>query len=62
MCVFSLFLQNALEVYVCEIIIDAIKHSFLAKFNEIKPVAYSEFLEDLCKQVIFFPCYYDMSI
>jgi hypothetical protein len=35
----------------CEVLIDAIKHSFLAKFNEIKPVAYSEFLEDLSKQV-----------
>jgi hypothetical protein len=31
----------------CEVFIDAIKHSFLAKFSEIKPVAYSEFLEAL---------------
>ena len=31
--------------------IDIIKHSFIAKFNDIKPIAYSEFLEDLCKQV-----------
>jgi Eukaryotic membrane protein family len=59
-CVFVL-LQNALEVYVCEILIDAIKHSFLAKFNEIKPVAYSEFLEDLCKQVIYFSSYCAIS-
>lgn len=44
-------LQNALLVYVCEMLIDIIKHSFLAKFNDIKPIAYSEFLEDLCKQV-----------
>ena len=43
--------------------IDIIKHSFIAKFNDIKPIAYSEFLEDLCKQVsnqpsniIFFLC------
>ncbi|KAJ4762649.1 Protein POLLEN DEFECTIVE IN GUIDANCE 1 [Rhynchospora pubera] len=48
----SSFFWNALEVYVCEILIDAIKHSFLAKFNEIKPVAYSEFLEDLCRQIL----------
>jgi len=33
-------------------VIDIIKHSFIAKFNDIKPIAYSEFLEDLCKQVI----------
>jgi hypothetical protein len=33
--------------FLCEVLIDAIKHSFLAKFNEIKPVAYSEFLEAL---------------
>ncbi|KAJ6839840.1 putative mannose-6-phosphate isomerase 1 [Iris pallida] len=33
-------------------LIDAVKHSFLAKFNEIKYAAYSEFLEDLCKQVL----------
>lgn len=44
-------LQNALLVFVCEMLIDIIKHSFLAKFNDIKPIAYSEFLEDLCKQV-----------
>ena len=43
--------QNILLVYVCEMIIDIIKHSFIAKFNDIKPIAYSEFLEDLCKQV-----------
>ncbi|KAJ3672836.1 hypothetical protein LUZ60_006210 [Juncus effusus] len=49
---FDTFIWNALEVFVCEIIIDSIKHSFLAKFNEIKPVAYSEFLEDLCKQIL----------
>jgi hypothetical protein len=45
------FVQNASLVFMCEVLIDAIKHSFLAKFNEIKPVAYSEFLEDLSKQV-----------
>ncbi|MQL95097.1 hypothetical protein Taro_027760 [Colocasia esculenta] len=49
---FGSFLTNALLVYVCEIFIDATKHSFLAKFNEIKPIAYSEFLEDLCKQTL----------
>lgn len=38
-------------VYICEIMIDTIKHSFIAKFNDIKPIAFSEFLEDLCRQV-----------
>lgn len=37
--------------YVCKLIIDIIKHSFIAKFNDMKPITYSEFLEDLCKQV-----------
>lgn len=37
----------------CEVFIDMIKHSFLTKFNEIKPDTYSEFLEDLSKQVTF---------
>ncbi|OQU91101.1 hypothetical protein SORBI_3001G114200 [Sorghum bicolor] len=49
---FDSFLTNASLVFLCEVVIDAIKHSFLAKFNEIKPVAYSEFLEDLCKQIL----------
>ncbi|CAN6309606.1 unnamed protein product [Urochloa humidicola] len=49
---FDSFLINASLVFLCEVLIDAIKHSFLAKFNEIKPVAYSEFLEDLCKQIL----------
>ncbi|CAK9137452.1 unnamed protein product [Ilex paraguariensis] len=47
---FESFLFNALLVYVCEMMIDIIKHSFIAKFNDIKPIAFSEFLEDLCKQ------------
>nr|KYP69647.1 Protein TAPT1 isogeny [Cajanus cajan] len=49
---FESFLVNILLVYVCEMIIDIIKHSFIAKFNDIKPIAYSEFLEDLCKQTL----------
>lgn len=49
--IFFYILQNALLVYICEMVIDIIKHSFIAKFNGIKPIAYSEFLEDLCKQV-----------
>ncbi|XP_027332730.1 protein POLLEN DEFECTIVE IN GUIDANCE 1-like isoform X2 [Abrus precatorius] len=49
---FESFLNNILLVYVCEMIIDIIKHSFIAKFNDIKPITYSEFLEDLCKQTL----------
>ncbi|KAK9065056.1 hypothetical protein SSX86_016439 [Deinandra increscens subsp. villosa] len=49
---FENFLYNALVVYICELMIDLIKHSFVAKFNEIKPIVYSEFLEDLCKQTL----------
>ncbi|KAL6543871.1 hypothetical protein OROGR_010368 [Orobanche gracilis] len=44
------FIYNALVVYICEVMIDIVKHSFIAKFNDIKPIAFSEFLEDLCKQ------------
>lgn len=44
-------LQNATTVFFCEMMIDIIKHSFLAKFNDIKPIAYSEFLQALCEQV-----------
>ncbi|CAI9761946.1 unnamed protein product [Fraxinus pennsylvanica] len=49
---FESFLSNALVVYLCEVMIDVIKHSFIAKFNDIKPIAFSEFLEDLCKQTL----------
>uniref|UniRef100_A0A2P2JF07 Protein POLLEN DEFECTIVE IN GUIDANCE 1 n=1 Tax=Rhizophora mucronata TaxID=61149 RepID=A0A2P2JF07_RHIMU len=49
---FESFLFNALMVFLCEMLIDIIKHSFLAKFNDIKPIAYSEFLEDLCNQTL----------
>ncbi|KAM0867034.1 hypothetical protein ACQ4PT_042267 [Festuca glaucescens] len=49
---FDSFLINASLVFMCEVLIDAVKHSFLAKFNEIKPIAYSEFLEDLSKQIL----------
>uniref|UniRef100_A0A161ZHW4 Protein POLLEN DEFECTIVE IN GUIDANCE 1 n=1 Tax=Daucus carota subsp. sativus TaxID=79200 RepID=A0A161ZHW4_DAUCS len=47
---FEKFLFNASMVYICEIMIDTIKHSFIAKFNDIKPIVFSEFLEDLCRQ------------
>ncbi|KNA11813.1 hypothetical protein SOVF_131650 [Spinacia oleracea] len=49
---FGNFLSNALLVYFSEMVIDIIKHSFIAKFNDIKPIVYSEFLEDLCKQTM----------
>ncbi|KAL3851038.1 hypothetical protein ACJIZ3_012920 [Penstemon smallii] len=49
---FESFLCNALVVYICEVMIDIIKHSFVAKFNDIKPIAFSEFLEDLCNQML----------
>ncbi|XP_051149007.1 protein POLLEN DEFECTIVE IN GUIDANCE 1-like [Andrographis paniculata] len=49
---FESFLSNVLVVYICEVMIDVIKHSFVAKFNGIKPLAFSEFLEDLCKQTL----------
>ncbi|XP_074324720.1 protein POLLEN DEFECTIVE IN GUIDANCE 1-like [Apium graveolens] len=47
---FEKFLVNASMVYICEIMIDIIKHSFIAKFNDIKPIVFSEFLEDLYRQ------------
>ncbi|KAK4351353.1 hypothetical protein RND71_030666 [Anisodus tanguticus] len=49
---FGSFICNALVVYLGEMAIDIIKHSFIAKFNNIKPIAFSEFLEDLCKQTL----------
>ncbi|XP_057777649.1 protein POLLEN DEFECTIVE IN GUIDANCE 1 [Salvia miltiorrhiza] len=49
---FESFLCNALVVYICEVMIDIIKHSFISKFNGLKPIAFSEFLEDLCKQTL----------
>ncbi|XP_073022342.1 protein POLLEN DEFECTIVE IN GUIDANCE 1-like isoform X2 [Primulina eburnea] len=49
---FASFISNALVVYFFEVMIDVIKHSFVAKFNDIKPIAFSEFLEDLCKQTL----------
>ncbi|XP_050233817.1 protein POLLEN DEFECTIVE IN GUIDANCE 1 [Mercurialis annua] len=49
---FESFLINAMTVFLCEMLIDIIKHSFLAKFNDIKPISYSEFLEELCNQTL----------
>ncbi|MED6156719.1 Protein POLLEN DEFTIVE IN GUIDANCE 1 [Stylosanthes scabra] len=46
------FLINILLVFLCEMAIDIVKHSFIAKFNNIKPIAFSEFLEALCKQTL----------
>ncbi|TKY59327.1 POLLEN DEFECTIVE IN GUIDANCE 1 [Spatholobus suberectus] len=49
---FESFISNILLVYLFEMAIDVIKHSFIAKFNNITPIAYSEFLEVLCKQTL----------
>lgn len=49
---FISFISNILLVYVFEMAIDVIKHSFISKFNNISPIAYSEFLEVLCKQTL----------
>ncbi|CAH8386531.1 unnamed protein product [Eruca vesicaria subsp. sativa] len=49
---FGNFIYNASMVFFCEMMIDIIKHSFLAKFNDIRPIAYSEFLQDLCEQTL----------
>ncbi|XP_044491139.1 protein POLLEN DEFECTIVE IN GUIDANCE 1-like isoform X2 [Mangifera indica] len=49
---FKSFVINALMVFIGEMLVDIIKHSFLAKFNGIKPITYSEYLEDLCKQTL----------
>ncbi|EOA33787.1 hypothetical protein CARUB_v10019980mg [Capsella rubella] len=49
---FGNFISNATTVFFCEMMIDIIKHSFLAKFNDIKPIAYSEFLQALCEQTL----------
>lgn len=49
---FKNFLFDTLVVFVSEMLIDIIKHSFIAKFNDIKPVAFSEYLEDLCQQTL----------
>lgn len=46
------FAWNAGMVFLCEVLVDVIKHAFLAKFNEIKPAAYSDFLLALCKQTL----------
>ncbi|CAN6937735.1 unnamed protein product, partial [Brassica oleracea] len=46
------FIYNATMVFFCEMMIDIIKHSFLAKFNGIRPIAYSEFLQALCEQTL----------
>ncbi|KAJ7570627.1 hypothetical protein O6H91_01G129100 [Diphasiastrum complanatum] len=49
------FMFNATMVLACEVLVDVIKHSFLAKFNDIKPVAFSDFLQALCKQTLNLP-------
>ncbi|RDX65259.1 Protein POLLEN DEFECTIVE IN GUIDANCE 1, partial [Mucuna pruriens] len=49
---FESFIINILLIYLFEMAIDVIKHSFIAKFNNITPIAYSEFLEVLCKQTL----------
>ncbi|KAG6547013.1 hypothetical protein Mapa_011630 [Marchantia paleacea] len=46
------FFYNAGMVFFCEMIVDVIKHSFLAKFNEVKPATYSQFLQALCTQTL----------
>ena len=41
-------LKHFALVIAIEVVVDILKHSFLGKFNEVKPGIYSEFLRDLC--------------
>ncbi|XP_024524348.1 protein POLLEN DEFECTIVE IN GUIDANCE 1 [Selaginella moellendorffii] len=47
----QLFFYHAAMVMFCESFVDLIKHSFLAKVNQVMPAAYTEFLEMLCEQI-----------
>ncbi|CAI5461145.1 unnamed protein product [Closterium sp. Yama58-4] len=54
----SFFIRNVCTVWGCEMLVDNLKHSFLAKFNEIKPETYSDFLLSLCRQVLEDRCHH----
>ncbi|EFJ17300.1 hypothetical protein SELMODRAFT_420990 [Selaginella moellendorffii] len=47
----QLFFYHAAMVMFCESFVDLVKHSFLAKVNQVMPAAYTEFLEMLCEQI-----------
>ncbi|KAI9294513.1 DUF747-domain-containing protein [Neoconidiobolus thromboides FSU 785] len=46
---FDLFLSPAAIILICEILVDWIKHSFVTKFNHIRPTVYTRYLDILCK-------------
>ncbi|KAF3556280.1 hypothetical protein F2Q69_00012531 [Brassica cretica] len=49
---FGNFICNATMVFFCEMMIDIMKHSFIAMFNGMKPIAHSEFLQALYEQTL----------
>ena len=51
LCLWSEDVQNVVGVWASEVIVDVLKHAFLAKFNDLSPDVYSSFLLSMCKQV-----------
>ncbi|KAL2905870.1 Protein POLLEN DEFECTIVE IN GUIDANCE 1 [Bienertia sinuspersici] len=49
------FLSNALLVYFSEVAIDIVKHSFIAKFNDIKPITLNTETDGAKKTLTFVP-------
>ena len=47
----SVSVQNVVGVWASEVIVDVLKHAFLAKFNDLSPDVYTSFLLSMCKQV-----------
>ena len=45
-------LMKCLAILGAEVVVDVIKHSFLGKFQNIKPGVYSEYLKDMCEKAV----------
>eukprot|EP00899_Mesostigma_viride_P002255 jgi/Mesvir1/1202/Mv17692-RA.3 len=42
--------KSGTKLILAEMFVDTLKHAFLAKYNNIEPVTYSEFLQELCQK------------
>ena len=47
----SLFVEISM-VFICELVVDWLKHAFITKFNLIRPSIYSKFIDVLCKDMV----------
>jgi hypothetical protein len=51
--IFDALIYPVMIVFGTEMVVDWLKHAFITKFNQIRPIVYSRYLDILCRDLVF---------